>query len=92
MRFYEIHEPYYALIKAEDEVEATKKYIEIVAGNDEEFEEIREEMNSVEKEYVTMILAHSIDQTTREKITPKELKRAINERSIEVLLMDGALL
>lgn len=92
MRFYEIHEPYYALIKAKDEIDATQKYIEIVAGSDKEFEEIREEMNIVEKDYVTRILAHSTDDNTGEKLTNEELKRAINEEITDVLLIDGILL
>lgn len=92
MRFYEIHDPYYALIKARDKVDATRKYIEVVAGCEEEFEEIREKMSLVEKDYVIGALAHSIDDNTGEKITIKELKQAINEEITEVLLIDGLLL
>lgn len=91
MRFYEILEPYYALIKAKDEINATQKYIEIVAGSNKEFEEIREEMNVVEKDYVTRILARSTDDTG-EKLTNEELKRAINEEITDVLLIDSSLL
>lgn len=92
MKFYEIHEPYYALIKAKDEVEATQKYIEVVAGNNEEFEEIREEMTPVERGYAIRMLAHSTDERTGEKITTKEMKRVINKKSTDVLLIDSSLL
>ncbi|MEC3611989.1 hypothetical protein P9181_11625 [Bacillus velezensis] len=35
MKFYEIHDPYYALLKAEDKAEAEKIYIENVADTDD---------------------------------------------------------
>lgn len=49
MKYFEVHVPYQALLKARNEIDATNKYIEIVEGNDEEFEQIRESMEVVEK-------------------------------------------
>lgn len=91
MNFYEINEPYYALIKAKDEIEATEKYIEIVAGREEEFEKIREEMNFVEKDYVIGKVAFCIDEDTGERLTSKELLNIIEKEEADVLLMDGSL-
>jgi len=50
LRFYEIDEPYYALIKAKDEEEAIQEYVEVVA-DDAEDQPLSEEIKLVDREY-----------------------------------------
>ncbi|MGR0121688.1 hypothetical protein [Bacillus halotolerans] len=51
MNFYEITEPYYALIKAKDKAEAEKIYIENVADTDDYDNFQDEEINEVSRDY-----------------------------------------
>ncbi|MEH2977230.1 hypothetical protein [Bacillus amyloliquefaciens] len=51
MKFYEIHDPYYALIKAKDEADAERFYNEYISDTDdyENFQD--EEINEVSRDY-----------------------------------------
>lgn len=51
MKFYEIHDPYYALLKAEDKAEAEKIYIQEVACTDDYDNFQDEEINEVSRDY-----------------------------------------
>ncbi|MDP0485110.1 hypothetical protein [Bacillus subtilis] len=51
MKFYEINDPYYALIKAKDKAEAEKIYIENVADTDDYDNFQDEEINEVSLDY-----------------------------------------
>lgn len=51
MKFYEINDPYYALLKAEDKAEAEKIYIENVADTDDYDNFQEEEINEVSRDY-----------------------------------------
>ncbi|QHC13018.1 hypothetical protein [Bacillus velezensis] len=51
MKFYEINDPYYALLKAEDKAEAEKIYIENVADTDDYDNFQDEEINEVSRDY-----------------------------------------
>jgi len=89
MKYFEIDDPYYALIKATDAEDATKKYIEVVAG-EEEFEEIKENMILKDRSYVWNKLAF---HTNKEDYpTVGDLKKAVMEETTDVLLVDGALI
>lgn len=58
MKFYEIHDPYYALIKATDKAEAEKIYIQEVDTDDyDNFQD--EEIREVEREYALVIFSQS---------------------------------
>ncbi|MDJ1631020.1 hypothetical protein QNN00_14380 [Bacillus velezensis] len=61
MKFYEIHDPYYALIKATDKADAEKVYIESVADTDdyENFQE--EEIREVERDYALVMFSQIQD-------------------------------
>ena len=91
MKFYEIHEPYYALIKARDEVDATKKYIEVVAGEEDEFEEILENCEQVSDYYAVAKFARSLGED-RELVEFNEVMEALKSNDTEILLMDGSLI
>ncbi len=90
MQYFEINEPYYALLKAVDDEDATNKYIEVVAGSEEEFEEIHENMNSKDESYVWKKLAFLPNKESYP--TVGDLKKAVTEEVTDILLIDGSLL
>ncbi|WP_262417703.1 hypothetical protein [Bacillus sp. YC2] len=55
MKFYEINNPYYALLKAEDKAEAEKIYIENVADTDDYDNFQDEEIREVERDYALIM-------------------------------------
>jgi hypothetical protein len=91
MKFYEFIEPYYALIKARDEEEATKYYIEIVAGEDEEFKEILEECELVSDYYAVAKFAQSKGENG-EMMKIDEILEVLESDEPELLLIDGSLI
>ena len=92
MGFYEITVPYYALIKAENAIEATKKYIEVVYGSEDELDSLLEKMFQVNKYYATGRLTLSVDIDSGEHISTEDIIEVINSEGTEILLVDGALL
>lgn len=55
MKFYEIHDPYYALIKAKDEADAERIYNEYISDTDdyENFQD--DEIREVERDYALIM-------------------------------------
>jgi hypothetical protein len=93
--FYEIHDPYYALVKAKDEDEAINIYIKEVAGTEAEKEEIKVKTKVVSHEYAVGRFYNSyyfehpdvvIDETLEEYF-----EYLLKEES-GVMLLDGSLL
>ncbi len=89
MFFYEIHDPYYALIKANDDEEAVKKYIEVVAGEESEFESLAEECEPVSKAYAYERFISAPCEDGKQLI---ENLKYFNSDEVEILLIDGSLL
>ncbi len=89
-KFYEIDDPYYALIKATYEEVAAKLYIDIVAGSESEFDEIKDELKEVD-----MLTAIGKYYTSYENEVDESLEQYFEyllEEKSTVLLVDGSLL
>lgn len=91
--FYEINNPYFALIKARDDEEATQLYIDVVAGEQSEFDEILANMNPVEQDYaigkyLSMYENHPEEYT---ESVEEYLEYMLEEKPV-VLAIDGSLL
>jgi hypothetical protein len=89
MKFFEVHEPYYALIKALDKEQAIKEYLEVVA--DDEDGTLESEIKEVERDYalVKFSRATSVDIMI---LTTKEILSQFNYGGNEILLVDKQLL
>lgn len=90
MKYYEIHYPYYALIKAEDENEAVSEYIKYVSGEEDEKDEITEELEEIDRDTALMKFSMAIGEDGELPITEK--KRCFNDKDYTILLIDGCLL
>ena len=93
MKFYEVSDPYYALIAAEDKGEAVQLYIENVAEDSEEGPEIEEETKEVNRDYVLSKLRRTPGENGEngENITEEEVNQEMNSKS-RVILIDGSLI
>ncbi|GGE47847.1 hypothetical protein GCM10011391_28250 [Pullulanibacillus camelliae] len=91
MKFYEISEPYYALIKARSGEEAVKKYIEVVAGDESEFEILLEDCKLVPDYYASARFAQSRDEKGN-LMDFDEVIEILESNETEILIMDGSLL
>jgi hypothetical protein len=91
MKFYELDDPYYALIAAEDKGEAVQLYIREVAGDAEESADIEEELKEVNHEYVLTKLKRSPGENG-ENISEEEVNQEINSKTSRVILIDGSLI
>ena len=58
MKFFEVHYPYYALIKARDKDEAVQLYVMYIA--DDEDGTLHEEMKEVERDYALVMHAKAM--------------------------------
>lgn len=91
MDYYEIYDPYYALIMAQDVREAVDKYIKVVAGEPDEEAEILENMYPVSAEGAIVKFARATGEDG-ELIPISELVAQLKSDQPEVLLIDGALI
>jgi hypothetical protein len=91
MNFYELNDPYYALIAAEDKGEAVQLYIANVAGDMEESQEIAEELNEVNRDYVLTKLRRTPGENG-ENISENDVTEEINSKTSRVILIDGSLI
>ncbi len=88
MKYFEIHDPYYALIKAENQDEAIKIYTEYVADDDGT---LNEEIREVDRDYALVIFARSESEDGDFAPVPETLDNFRREKS-EVLLIDSGVL
>jgi hypothetical protein len=88
MKFFETHDPYYALIKAENQAEAIKIYTEYVADDDGT---LNEEIREVDRDYALVRFARSKSEDGDFESVPHALEKFRREKS-EVLLIDSGLL
>ncbi|MGA4837034.1 hypothetical protein ABEQ76_20910 [Bacillus velezensis] len=91
MKFYEIHDPYYALLKATDKAEAEKIYIENVADTDDYDNFQDEEIREVERDYALVKFSQSRG-VDGELASYTYISKNFNNPESEVLIWDGSLL
>lgn len=91
MNYYEITNPYYALIKAQNENEATKLYIEFVAGDDSEFDDLLKEVELVPEYYASARYARTVGED-KESIPLNEILEDLRNDDSQVLIIDSALI
>ncbi|EHQ2602103.1 hypothetical protein [Enterococcus faecalis] len=92
MKFYEIKEPYFALIVAEDEKQCLKLYKNIVCDVEDE-KEFLDDMKTIDKYEAFKMLAKSRIEDGGELGAEEAFNQLENlEENGEVLLIDGSLL
>ena len=90
MKYFEINDPYYALIKAEDAGEAVNKYIEVVAGEPEESQDFEEELQEVTRDYALIKFSRAPGEDGK-MVDMTEIMMDFNNGKSEVLIIDGSL-
>lgn len=93
MSFYEINDPYYAVIVAKNEEHCLAVYTEIISDVDDR-EGFFEDLKTLDKQIVINELAKTFDED-RCLIGLKEAERLVKNadfESGEVILMDGSLI
>ncbi|BDC76524.1 hypothetical protein [Enterococcus faecalis] len=92
MKFYEIKDPYYALIAAKDEKQCLKLYKDIVCEVEDE-QEFFDDMKTIDKYEAFKMLAKSRIEDGGELGVEEAFNQLENlEENGEVLLIDGSLL
>lgn len=91
MNYFEFLEPYYALIKADCGEEAVKKYIEIIAGDESDFESLLEESKLVPEYYAAARFSRSTDENGN-MLDLEEVIEILKSSDTELLVMDGSLI
>lgn len=87
MKYYEVFEPYYALIQAKDEKEASDTYIELVAGD--EGDEI--ETEEVSRDFALIRFSRVPLDSKGTLAHPMAIIPEFNDVDNRVLLIDGSL-
>jgi len=90
MNYFEFVEPYYALIKAKTGEESVEKYIEVVCGEESDFESLLEDCKLVSEYYAASEFRRSIWEDGRFSDSEDVIELFKNEKS-DVLLIDGGL-
>lgn len=88
-KFFEVHDPYYALIKAKDVNEAKELYITIVA--DDEEGTLDNEIKEVPSDYAIAHYSRSLSED-KEVVPLKEVLEVLRSNESNLLLIDGNLL
>ncbi|MHC1990253.1 hypothetical protein ACYF6V_03225 [Bacillus safensis] len=88
MKFYEVNEPYYALIKAKDDENAMTIYTDVVADDDGG---LMEEITEVTEAYATIIYSR-VNGEDNNVIPVKEVLEHLTNEEEMVLIIDGSLL
>lgn len=88
MKFYDIHEPYFALIKAKDKESARNIYVEGVAEDDGT---VMKELREVDRDYAVVVYSRSLGEDGN-TIPVHEIVETIQDDEEAILLIDGALL
>lgn len=92
MKFYEIKDPYYALIAANDEKQCLKLYKDIVCKVEDE-KEFFDDMKTIDKYEAFKMLAKSRIEDGGELGAEEAFNQLENlEENGEVLLIDGGLI
>ncbi|MCY9674650.1 hypothetical protein M5W63_19345 [Bacillus pumilus] len=88
MKFYEVNEPYYALIKAKNDENAMTIYTDVVADDDGG---LSEEITEVTEAYATIIYSR-VNGEDNNVIPVKEVLEHLTSEEEMVLIIDGSLL
>ncbi|MEY9980095.1 hypothetical protein [Lysinibacillus sp. RC79] len=88
MKFYEVHEPCYALIMASNVEDALKAYVETVAEDDGT---LREEIECVGSAYAVARFSRARGED-KELVDLQEILETLDSCKTKVLLVDGLLL
>jgi hypothetical protein len=88
MKFFEVHYPYYALIKAKSVDEAINLYVEGVADDDGT---LKDEIKEVDRDYALVRFSQGKTEDKKEVPIAKILTDFQSDES-KILLIDGALL
>ncbi len=91
MYYFEFANPYYALIKAKNDEDAVHKYIEIVAGDDSEFENLLEECEIVTDHYAVARFSRAVDEDGM-LCDLEEILKVLESDKSELLIIDGSLI
>ncbi|MED1234727.1 hypothetical protein [Bacillus paralicheniformis] len=88
MKYYEIHEPYYALIAAVDEKKAAEVYCEVVT--DDVDETLKDNIKEVSRQYALGCVGDSVFQSKPE-LSVAEFVRDFDDRENTYLLFSRGL-
>jgi hypothetical protein len=88
MKFYEVHYPYYSLLKAKTKEEALKLYVEAVCDDDGS---LSQELKEVERDYALAMYSRAKTEDGKEIPIPVVLEDFQDDES-KVLLIDSTLL
>lgn len=91
MYYFEFMLPYYALIKAKNGEGAVEKYIEVVAGDETEFDDLLEECKMVPEYYAGAKFSRSVGEDGK-MLEMEEVINVLKSEKTELLLMDGSLI
>ncbi|WP_345822089.1 hypothetical protein [Bacillus pumilus] len=87
MKFYEVHDPYYALIKARNEESAMKIYTDVVADDDGG---LSEEITEVTEAYAAIRYSR-VNGEDNKTIPIKEVLEDLTSEEEMILIIDGSL-
>jgi hypothetical protein len=90
MKFFEIHDPYYALIKAPNEAEAIQEYVKSVA-DDDELNPLKDEIGEVDRDYAVASYSRAKSEDNEDVPLSEILEDIRNERTM-ILIIDGSLI
>lgn len=88
MRFYEVHDPYYSLIMAQNEESAMGIYTEIVADDDGT---LIDEIKEVSRDYALLRISRATGEDNK-LIEYKELLDSLNSNEPHLFIIDGSLI
>lgn len=85
MKFFEIHQPYYALIRAEIQEDAIREYVAVVADDDGI---LNGDIREVSRDYALVLYSRSFDKDGN-LLPVEDVVNKINETGDpEILLID----
>ncbi|MEC2105026.1 hypothetical protein [Bacillus licheniformis] len=87
MKYYEIHEPYYALLAAEEEKKALEVYVEVVADDDGT---LKDSIKEVSRQYALGCVG-DLALKNKPELSVDKFVRDFNKRENDWLIIDGAL-
>lgn len=91
MRYFEFVIPYYALIKARNKEEATQEYINVVSGDQSDFDNLLEEAKEVPEYYAAAGFSR-VKGENGELMDLDELLETLKDDKTQLLLIDGSLI
>lgn len=88
MRYFEIYDPYYALMKAKNEQEAIKEYVKYVADDDGS---LKDEIQEVSRDYALVKFSRAPGED-KVLLPISEVVDEFVEQEHEVMVIDGNLI